>query len=101
MVFGPIQIFAFGFPDTAGFEGRIAEELIKLSDAGIIRVMDLLVLVKNEDGSVDATELEDMSEADELMRIEAELAQFHRRRDPGMATPDDDHIRIAILIALR
>ena len=28
MVFGPLQVFAFGFEDTSGFEGRIAEELI-------------------------------------------------------------------------
>lgn len=73
---GPIDYLVVEFPaGQANFTGESVAELLKLHDAGIIRVMDLLVLVKNEDGSVDATELEDMAEADELMRIEAELAE--------------------------
>ena len=61
MVFGPIQIFAFGFPDTSGFEGRIAEELIKLSDAGIIRVIDALAVVAEAD-EVDILRVSDLDE---------------------------------------
>ena len=73
---GPVDYLVVEFPaGQANFTGESAAELLTLHDAGIIRVMDLLVLVKNEDGSFDATELEDMSEADELMRIEAELAE--------------------------
>jgi uncharacterized membrane protein len=49
MAFGPIQIFAFGFPSTDRFEGRIAEELVKLSDAGIIRIIDALAVVADGD----------------------------------------------------
>lgn len=49
MAFGPLQIFAFGFADTSGFEGRIADELIKLSDAGIIRIIDALAVVAEGD----------------------------------------------------
>ena len=61
MVFGPIQIFAFGFPDTAGFEGRIAEELVKLSDAGIIRIVDALAVVADGD-EVDILRVSDLDE---------------------------------------
>ena len=49
MAFGPLQVFTFGFPDTSGFEGRIAEELIKLSDAGIITIVDALAVVADGD----------------------------------------------------
>lgn len=49
MAIGPIQIFAFGFPTTDRFEGRIAEELIKLSDAGIIRIIDALAVIADGD----------------------------------------------------
>ena len=49
MAFGPIQIFAFGVPSTDRFEGRIAEELVKLSDAGIIRIIDALAVVADGD----------------------------------------------------
>lgn len=66
MVFAPIQIFAFGFPDTAGFEGRIADELIKLSDAGTIRIIDALAVVA--DG--DEVEILRVSDLDEAQRTE-------------------------------
>jgi len=66
MTFGPIQIFTFGFPDTSGFEGRIAEELIKLSDAGTIRIIDALAVVA--DG--DEAEILRVSDLDEAQREE-------------------------------
>ena len=37
MSIGPIQTFVIGFPDNSLFEGRIAEELRRLSDVGQIR----------------------------------------------------------------
>ena len=44
----------------------MAKELIALVDAGTIRVIDVLILSKNEDGTVDATELSDIEELGEL-----------------------------------
>jgi hypothetical protein len=35
MTIGPIQAFVIGFPDSDLFEGRIAEELARLSDVGL------------------------------------------------------------------
>ena len=40
MTIGPIQAFVIGFPDSDLFEGRIAEELARLSDVGQIRIID-------------------------------------------------------------
>lgn len=61
MAFGPVQIFAFGFPSTKGFEGRIAEELIKLSDAGTIRIVDALAVIA-EDDEVDVIRVSDLDD---------------------------------------
>ncbi len=61
MVFGPIQVFAFGFPDTDRFEGRIADELVKLSDAGIIRIIDALAVVAEGD-EVDLLRVSDLDD---------------------------------------
>ena len=61
MAFGPIQIFTFGFPSTEGFEGRIAEELVKLSDAGIIRIIDALAVVADGD-EVDILRVSDLDD---------------------------------------
>ena len=50
---GPVDFLIVEFPaGQANFTGEAAAELLRLHDAGIIRIMDLLVLVKNEDGVV-------------------------------------------------
>ena len=73
---GPVDFLIVEFPaGQQNFTGEGAAELFKLHDAGIIRVMDLLVLTKDEDGSIDAVELEDMADAGELAQLEAELAE--------------------------
>jgi len=73
---GPIDFLVVEFPaGHANFTGEAAAELLKLHDAGTIRIMDLLVLVKNEDGSFDAIELEDMADAGDLVRLEKQLAE--------------------------
>ncbi|MFO7532910.1 MAG: hypothetical protein R6W93_10645 [Candidatus Limnocylindrales bacterium] len=61
MAFGPIQLFTFGFPSTDGFEGRIAEELVKLSDAGIIRIIDALAVIADGD-EVDILRVSDLDD---------------------------------------
>lgn len=60
MAFGPVQILAIGFPTTKQFEGRIAEELVRLSDAGTIRIIDALAVIA-EDGEVDVIRATDLS----------------------------------------
>jgi hypothetical protein len=73
---GPIDYLVVEFPaGQTNFTGEAAEQLIKLHDAGTIRVMDLVFLTKNEDGSVDATELSDLDELGDFARIEAQLAE--------------------------
>jgi uncharacterized membrane protein len=61
MAFGPLQILAVGFPETARLEGRVAKELAKLSDAGIIRIVDALAVLA-EDGEVDVLRVSDLDE---------------------------------------
>ena len=74
---GPVDYVVVEFPAGAkNFTGEMAAELLRLVDAGTIRVIDVLILDKNEDGSVDATELSDIEELGELQSIEAELAEL-------------------------
>ena len=49
MTIGPIQAFVIGFPDNEHFEGRIAEELARLSDIGQIRIIDAVFVLREED----------------------------------------------------
>ena len=70
------------FPAGAqNFTGEMVEELVALVEAGTIRVIDVLILTKNEDGSVDAAELSDIPELGVLEAIEAELAELLAAED--------------------
>ncbi len=51
MSIGPIQAFVIGFPDNDLFEGRIAEELGRLSDVGQIRIIDAVFVIRDDDGA--------------------------------------------------
>jgi uncharacterized membrane protein len=49
MTIGPIQAFVIGFPSNDLFEGRIAEELARLSDVGQIRIIDAVFVMREAD----------------------------------------------------
>jgi hypothetical protein len=49
---GPVQLLAICFGPDASFEGRVIEELAKLEGEGTIRILDLLFVVKEEDGDL-------------------------------------------------
>ena len=49
MTIGPIQAFVIGFPDNDSLEGRIAEELARLSDVGQIRIIDAVFVMREGD----------------------------------------------------
>jgi hypothetical protein len=79
---GPVDYLIVKFPEhAANFTGEMARELAALVDRGTIRIIDLIVLVKNEDGSIDGMELEDLEELGELRRLEAELAELLAEED--------------------
>ncbi len=74
---GPVDYIIVEFPAGASnFTGEMAKELLALVDSGTIRVIDILILTKNEDGSVDATELSDIEDLGPLQKIETELAEL-------------------------
>jgi hypothetical protein len=76
---GPVDYLVVEFP--AGQQNFTAGQLIKLHDAGIIRVMDLVIIAKAEDGSIMAQELADLDDLGEFGRLEAELAETLAEED--------------------
>jgi Family of unknown function (DUF6325) len=74
---GPVDYLVVGFPaDRANFSGEMASEPKALIDNNTIRVLDLVMITKDEDGSVEASELReaDDSEVGELRALERDLA---------------------------
>ena len=59
------------------------------SASGTIRLIDILILTKDADGTVEATELSDVDELGELQAIEAEPGQL-------LAADDVDHLAAAM-----
>ena len=60
-VLGPVDYLVVEFPaEKANFSGEMAAELKTLIERELIRVLDLLLLHKAMDGSVDAAELQDV-----------------------------------------
>jgi hypothetical protein len=79
---GPVDYVVIEFPAGAQhFSGEVAGELASLVEAGTIRVLDVLVLAKDADGSVEAMELDDLDEMDELRVVEAQLAEILAEED--------------------
>ena len=79
---GPVDYLVIEFPaGQSNFTGEGVTELMKLHDAGLIRIMDLVIIGKAEDGSVMAQELGDLEELGDFARIEAELAETLAEED--------------------
>jgi hypothetical protein len=78
-VLGPVDWVVVEFPaDKADFSGAMARELKALVERELIRILDLVFIRKNEDGSVDVDELSDVPEdaVGELLAHESALAML-------------------------
>ena len=79
---GPVDYLVVEFPPgTSNFSGEMAAEIGRLVDAKIVRVLDLLVLRKDEDGTVEGLEIDDFQAVDELRVAEAQLAELLAEED--------------------
>lgn len=81
---GPVDYLVVEFPaDKADFSGEMAAELRSLVDRELVRVLDLLLLRKGADGSVEAAELNEAQESEvgELLALEADLAMLLAEED--------------------
>jgi uncharacterized protein DUF6325 len=79
---GPVDYLVVEFPaEASNFTGEMAKELLALVDAGTIRMIDVLILTKSEDGTVEPMELSDVGELGELEAVEAQLADLLAEED--------------------
>ena len=79
---GPVDYIVVEFPGSK-FNGEIAPALDDLVDRGIVRVLDLVVLQKDDKGAIEAIELPDLdeSEAGSLRAYETALAMLLSEED--------------------
>jgi hypothetical protein len=87
---GPVDYLVVEFPpDTGNFTGEMAAELAELVDTGIIRILDVLILRKDDDGDIEAFEIDDLEEVSEIVHLEAEIAEI-------LAADDVAHLAAAM-----
>lgn len=80
--FGPVDYVVVEFPaGHTNFQGEAAKELASLVDRDLIRVLDLLIVHKDEDGSIEAFEIDDLDEVDEIRALETQIAEILAEED--------------------
>src|SRR5271165_3591141 len=73
---GPVDYIVVEFPPgDSNFDGEVAGELAALVDKGLIRILDIVVLEKGTDGSIEGIEIDDLDDVDVLRELETELAE--------------------------
>lgn len=82
MTLGPLEYTVIGFEGN-NFSGRIADELGRVVDAGTIRVVDLVFVMKDVDGEAAVVELD--------ARDDSSFKSFAPLLDGlmGLLTPED------------
>jgi hypothetical protein len=75
--YGPVDYLVVEFPaDSSNFTGEMAQELGSLIDRGTIRLLDLMVVRKDDDGSLEVFEMDDLDEIDSLRAAETQIAEI-------------------------
>jgi hypothetical protein len=97
---GPVDYIVVEFPPGSGnFTREMTDALIALVDSGTIRVVDVLILTKSADGTVDAMELSDIEELEPLQAVEAQLAELLAEEDVAhLAAAMDPGTTAAVVI---
>ena len=80
MGIGPVEYMVVAFPGNK-FNGEIAPELAKLVESGTIRVLDLVFIMKDADGNVEALEFEDHDDVALFNMLEGEVGGLISEED--------------------
>ena len=64
--YGPIQLLALGFPDVDKLRGALLQEISKLSESGLIRVVGAQAVLKDKNGTVAAVGITDLPEEERI-----------------------------------
>jgi hypothetical protein len=81
MAIGPVQMLVLGFEEP-NFTGKIAAELDRLREHEFVKIVDALVVNKDDEGNVVALQVSDLSqdEATAMGQAGADRLRLRRRR---------------------
>jgi hypothetical protein len=79
---GSVEYVVLEFPEgQQNFSGEIAAAIADLVEKGLVRVLDLMILAKDADGNVEAFEIDDFDPVDEIVHLEADIAEILAAED--------------------
>ena len=85
MTYGPIEFVVLKFPGNQ-FSGEIAPALQELIDTGIVRIIDLLFVIKDSDGNVGVLEVDGLGDA-----VAAVFKPLAQQDDELLSQADGEH----------
>ncbi|HYJ13346.1 MAG TPA: DUF6325 family protein [Thermomicrobiales bacterium] len=85
MTYGPIEFVVLKFPGNQ-FSGEIAPALQELVDTGIVRIIDLLFVIKDGDGNVGVVEVDGLGDA-----VAAVFKPLAQPEDELLSQSDGEH----------
>ncbi len=78
---GPVQVLVVGYEQPA-YTGEVLAELTRLSDAGLVRLVDVLLVARAADGTFDTVEVPEDA-ADGLPDLPPGVGVTPHRPAPG------------------
>ena len=85
---GPVQVLVVGF-DEPSFSGEVLAELTRLKEAGVVRLVDVLLVSRDEGGSFDTLPTPPGTDAD-LGRVAAQVLGLQAGGDGATDGPEGD-----------
>jgi hypothetical protein len=85
MTYGPIEFVVLKFPGNQ-FSGEIVPALQELVDTGVVRIIDLLFVLKDGDGNVAVVEVDGLGDA-----VAAVLSPISQHEDELLSQQDGEH----------
>ena len=84
---GPVQVLVVGF-DQPTFSGEVLAEFTRLREAGLVRLIDVLLVSRSEDGTLDTLEASEAAAAD-LGGLAAEVLGQREGASEGESDPSE------------
>ena len=83
MALGPVQLLTVGF-DEPNFTGAIMDEFKRLREHDIVRLVDVLIVAKDDDGNVTQLEVSDLPELEEYGALAGALLGLGAAGEAGI-----------------
>ena len=99
MTVGPVEYVVFGFPGNE-CTGEIAPALVELVRNGVIRILDLVFIQKDEDGDVQAFEYDDLEAFSAFADLDGEVGGLIGADDieyVGQEIPPNSSVALLLL----